>query len=246
MNQVHKIFEGKKALVIGGTGGIGLEIARGLLNRGAVLTVQGRHKNKDIGIKSEKLDILDYDFQEHDFESLAESSLIKCAHDADILCVCYGPFLQKTIDEMTVTEWKTLALFDYALPGIFVSAVLKNMMKKRWGRILLFGGTGTDRRSEFLTNAAYAGAKTAVGTLVHSTAFAYADYGITCNALLPGFTKTEYSLPAEEVLAAKMPMQTMIAGRSVADSGMFLLENPDLNGVLLPVDRGWSPIKKNT
>ena len=75
---------------------------------------------------------------------------------------------------------------------------------------------------------------------MQSTAAAYADCGITCNAVLPGLTKTEYTADAQ-TLAHKMPLGTMLETKSVAESAMFLLQNPDLNGVLLRVDRGWTP-----
>ena len=246
---MNKIFEGKKALVIGGTGGIGLEIAKRLLFRGAEICVHGAHKKNPaqiFGLPAEselekKIELIEYDFKNHHFEDLKDSVLLKKAESCDILCVCYGPFVQKSLDEMTLSDWQTVSLLDYALPGVFVSAALKNMRQKNWGRILLFGGTGTDHRTEYRTNAAYAGAKCGVGILVQSTAAFYADSGITCNALLPGFTKTEYTAATDALLAKKMPLGTLVSSASVAESGMFLLENPDLNGVLLRVDRGWSP-----
>ena len=112
------------------------------------------------------------------------------------------------------------------------------MRKHRWGRILLFGGTGTAHRAEFKTNVAYAGAKSALNILVQSVAFQFASDGITCNAVLPGFTRTEYNFDAEKKNPSRIPMLSV---ESVAESAMTVLKNPDLNGVLLRVDKGWSP-----
>ena len=124
-----------------------------------------------------------------------------------------------------------------------VSAALSERKKKHFGRILLFGGTGTNFRSEFLTNAAYAGAKTGLGVLVQSVACGFSSDGITCNAILPGFTETEYQ--SEKILEEgknKMPEKKLIERESIAKKAEFLLKSDDLNGVLLKVDRGWSPL----
>ena len=135
-----------------------------------------------------------------------------------------------------------MALLNYALPGLLVSTALPYMISNKWGRILLFGGTRTQNVNGFLTNAAYAGAKTGVCSLVRSVALAYAPYGITCNALLPGMTDTEYvSQQTRASLAKKMPSKKLISTMTVAESGMFLLEQAELNGVLLNVDSGWDP-----
>lgn len=248
-----KVFENKKAFVLGGTGGIGFEVAGILLKNGADLTIHGRNKeNTDLAVKrlenefaEKKIKTVLFDFDKENFENLENSTLFEEVKTADILCVCYGPFLQKSLEITSLKEWQKISLLDYALPGSLVSAVLPNMKKNNFGRILLFGGTGTNFRSEFFTNAAYAGAKTGLGIIVQSVAAEFADLGITCNAILPGFVKTEYiDGELRKVLENKMPGKKLIELESIAKSAEFLLTNPDLNGVLLKVDRGWS-VNKN-
>jgi len=246
-------FSGKKAVVIGGSGGIGKALSYQLVCSGASLCIQGGHDSPEFTGYIEKLkncsvsadtkisrEILHFDAE--NFTDLCRTKLAEILDGTDILCVCFGPFLQKSLDKTTLEEWQRIALLDYALPGYCTSTVLPYMIRKRWGRILLFGGTRTYSLQAFRTNAAYAGAKTAVCSLVRSIACEYGDKGITCNALLPGFTNTEYLDNSEKaVLAEKMPGGTLITPESVAVSGMMLLENENLNGVLLNIDRGWNP-----
>ncbi len=245
-----KLFEGKNALVLGGTGGIGKEIALMLSSEGACVTIQGRSEEKlaETALSiSEKSGIavttIKADFYPDNIRCNFETLLNKILENTDILCVCFGPFLQKALHETSAEDWTEVALLNYALPGIAVSSVLKPMMDKKWGRILLFGGTGTSFRSEYKTNAAYAGAKTGVDVIAQSVAACYGKYGITCNCILPGFIETEYlSKKQSEELAEKMPGGALIPKKSVVESARFLLGSPDLNGVLLKVDRGWSPL----
>lgn len=249
---MEKCFEGKTALVVGGSGGIGAELSLALAQEGAKLVIHGGHKSEKFDLLAKKIEnlsgkkpeMLVHNLLESDFSSLERSELLDAAKNCDILCVCFGPFVQKSLHETALCDWKNAALFDYALPGVLVSAALPGMMAKKWGRILLFGGTGTSFREEFSTNAAYAGAKSGLNVLTASVAAFYAEYGITCNLICPGFTETEYlSERLKSELSKKMPMETMIKSSSIAEIALFLLKNADINGATLRSDRGWSTLK---
>ncbi len=245
-----KVFSGKTALVIGGSGGIGAGLSVLLASSGVNLTVTGRQESKKLDdllsrhseSAGQPVEKIFYDFTAHSFAEIEKSPVAQAAKSADILCICWGPFLQKKLELMTAADWENVSLYDYALPGFFLSVALAGMIERKFGRILLFGGTGLCKRQEFLTNAAYAGAKAGISLLVKSTAAAYAKFGITCNGILPGFTKTEYNSDIDSIFAKKMPLGKTISVESVADAGFFLLSHEDINGSLLEIDGGWSPM----
>ena len=245
--KMKKCFEGKKALVVGGSGGIGASLSLLLAKNGAELVVHGGHKSEKFSVLMEKIkshspksSALVFPIDAEHFSAVEDSALCRTASECDILCVCFGPFVQKPVEQTSFSDWQMVSLLDYALPGFLVTKALPWMQKNHWGRILLFGGTGTAHRGEFKTNVAYAGAKSALNVLVQSVAAQFASEGITCNAVFPGMTQTEYTQNSD-ALSQKMPLGSLIAPESVAESALYLLQGADLNGVLLRVDRGWSP-----
>lgn len=246
------IFSGKKAVVVGGSGGIGAELSLMLAQAGAAVLVHGGHSRQKLcalmmaleraSPKAAPHQSLVQEITAKSLPQFPSSPLMGHIREADILCVAFGPFLQKSLEETTPDQWIDTTLLNYALPGICVSAALPRMKHKGWGRILLFGGSRTHSIAAFRTNAAYAGAKTAVCSLVRSTAAHYSPWGITCNGILPGLTETEYQSPellAE--LARKNPSGTIIPAQTVAAAAMNLLSTKEINGALLNVDDGWAP-----
>jgi len=224
-------FRGKKAVVVGGSSGIGRAVALSLAEAGAAVTVFGRHALD--GIVSCQVDI--------DNPKNLEIVLAS-VQNADIICIVRGPFLQKPLAQTTDSDWTSIVHANLAFPGMLVSAVLPHMCAAHWGRILLFGGTRTDAVRGFRTNAAYAAAKTGLSSLVKSVALEYACEGITCNAVCPGLVESDY-MDAEQknALARKNPDGKLVSVQEIADAAFFLLANGACNGVLLPVDKGWSP-----
>lgn len=239
-------LSGRYAVILGGSGGIGAHVVKKLAEAGVSIGIHGRHWHSgfDRLIQETASLVPCTGFTEEFSETLSPFSERVSAEiqRADILCICFGPFLQKPLCEMSVADWNRVVQFNYTMPGIMISSVLPEMMKKKWGRILVFGGTRTSSINGFITNAAYAGAKTALCSLVKSVASEYAEYGITCNAVLPGFVDTEYlSETLKASLREKMPLKELISSDCIADAALFLLSHSEMNGVLLTVDGGWDP-----
>ena len=236
---MDNVLQGKSALVVGGTSGIGYCLVQSLLQESVSVVAQGRMNSKRVTSLCCQGNVACFicDLQD---DSYVEE-LCKYANAADILCVVYGPFLQKPLDMTTAQEWHTTVYANLTLPGILVSSALAGMKERNWGRILLFGGTETQVLRGFRTNAVYGAAKTGIMSLVKSVSMEYAQYGITANAVCPGFTDSGL-LPEEirTLWAKKNPDGKLVNPSALTNAALFLLKDSSYNGVVMPVDKGWS------
>jgi NAD(P)-dependent dehydrogenase (short-subunit alcohol dehydrogenase family) len=245
------IFAGKHALVIGGTGGIGREVALGLALRGASLTIHGGHSTEKLEkvLEEARRSVPAAGFLYPAGNPTAGAAAVNAADAAahilenagktpDILVCAWGPFRKFALQEIKATDWYFLVENNLILPGILISNLLCDMINKRWGRILLFGGTNTAEIRGFSTTAAYSAAKTALGVLAKSVAKSAGSAGITCNVVCPGLTDTEYTSKEEQEFNRKKSGGKVLLPEEIAQVALEILENPALNGAVIPVDAG--------
>jgi len=235
-------FSGRKALVVGGTGGIGRAVALGLAERGAELTVHGGSSRqrlddtvaalKAIGGKGDGF-LLSIDGLG------AAAEIITRSPDPDILVCAWGPFKQGNLEGLDLEFWQKMTEFNLVFPGILVSLAIRGMIERNWGRILFFGGTNTDNIRGYTSTTAYSAAKTALGVIAKSVAKTAGSRGVTCNVVCPGLTDTEYT-PEDQrrYNREKSPCNRPLNAEQVAQAALAILENPSFNGAVVPVDQG--------
>ncbi|MDR2095387.1 MAG: SDR family NAD(P)-dependent oxidoreductase [Treponema sp.] len=263
-------FAGKKALIIGGTGGIGRELAVGLAKQGALTVLHGGSSQQ--GLESALAAIQEAGGRAEGFlypadgDGAAEAILNLAAvlfgkHGGtpesapsragyaeknyrsdmlpDILVCAWGPFFRKPIGEMNGGDWHYLIKNNLIFPGILISLVINGMIDKKWGRILLFGGTNTDTIRGFSTTAAYSAAKTGLGVLAKSVARTAGPHGVTCNVICPGLTDTEYTDEGTKAYNRRLsPGGKALDPADSARMAFAVLENERINGAVIPVDAG--------
>ena len=235
-------FSGRKALVVGGTGGIGRAVALGLAEKGSELMVHGGSSQQRLDSTLEAIRKTggkgDGFLLSIGGSEAAEEIFARCP-GSDILVCAWGPFKQGNIEVLDREFWQKMTENNLIFPGILVSLALSGMIKRNWGRILLFGGTNTDTIRGFTTTAAYSAAKTALGVLAKSVAKSAGCRGVTCNVLCPGLTDTEYT-PEDQrrYNREKSPGGRPLSPESIARTALAILENPSLNGAVIPVDQG--------
>jgi NAD(P)-dependent dehydrogenase (short-subunit alcohol dehydrogenase family) len=240
------VFAGRKALVIGGSGGIGAALALRLGMAGASCVIHGGRSQERLdktlaSIRNTGVEAKGFLFPIDKAGSLEEivGKLLAPCVSPDILVCAWGPFQQGALDEASPDDWQFLIEANLALPGALVSAVLPGMLKQGFGRILLFGGTKTESLRAFSGSALYSAAKTGLNVLVKSTARFGAGRGLTCNLVCPGLTDTEYTDErAKAYNRERSPGHKPLSPDEIAEAALNLMANPSINGAILAVDRG--------
>lgn len=206
-------LSGKRALVTGASGGIGGDIARALHELGAVVTLTGR--------KAEALNTLASELGNNAHVVVGDigsadgvDAVIKGAEDAmggiDVLVNNAGLTRDTLAMRMKDEDWQTV--LDVNLTSAFrlSRAVLRGMMKNKFGRIIgitsIVGVTGNPGQMN------YAASKAGMIGMSKSLAQEVASRGITVNCVAPGFIETAMTHALTDDQKAKL-MPNIPAGR---------------------------------
>ncbi len=184
-------LNGKHALVTGASGGIGGAIAKGLKDRGAMVALSGTRVDALQALACKLGDgahVMPADL------SIPEGAnqLIKGASEAmggiDILVNNAGLTRDNLAMRIKNEDWETVIAVNLSATFRLSKAVLRGMMKARWGRIInvssVVGVTGNAGQAN------YAASKAGMIGMSKSMAQEVASRGITVNCIAPGFIGT--------------------------------------------------------
>jgi len=240
----------KVAIVTGSARGIGREIALKLAEVGATVVVN------DIPAAIESLEGVVTEIKSLGRDSLAVTADVSSAEDVnrlaetvsgtfgkiDILVNNAGVTRDQLVMRMSDEEWDTVLSIDLKSAFLCTRAVLRPMMKQRWGRIVsiasvvgVIGNAG---------QANYASAKAGIIAFTRSVAKEVGTRGITANAIAPGYIDTKMTQQLDEKrseeLLKRIPAGYPGTPRDVAEAVAFLAseEARYITGQVLHVDGG--------
>jgi 3-oxoacyl-[acyl-carrier protein] reductase len=243
----------KVAIVTGSGRGIGHAIALKLAEVGATIVLN------DIG-EAEPLERVAAEIRAMNRPSLAVIADVSSPADVirlvettistygriDILVNNAGITRDQLVMRMSDEDWDTVLNVDLKSAFLCTRAVLRHMLKQRWGRIVsiasVVGLTGNAGQAN------YAAAKAGIIGLTRSIAKEVASRGITANAIAPGFIDTKMTHQLEEKQAQELlkhiPVGYPGSPRDVAEAVAFLAseEARYITGQVLNVDGGMAGV----
>lgn len=255
-------LKGKRAIVCGSTQGIGKSIAIKLAENGASVTLIARNENK---LKNVIKEIKDINSNEHNY-------IVSDFNDIDTLEKKFTDYLNKDfkpsilinntggpppgeISKASKKDFKDYMSMHLHTSHYLSTSLLPIMKKEKYGRIINIISISVKAPIDNLgvSNTV----RWAMASWAKTLSNEVAEYGITVNNILPGFTDTERlrSLMKKRALSLKtttkeitnitisnIPAKRFGKPEEVADATTFLCSKAAgyINGINLPVDGGFS------
>ncbi|MBB6308710.1 3-hydroxybutyrate dehydrogenase [Xanthobacter tagetidis] len=257
------MLKGKVAVVTGSTSGIGLAYARAFAKEGANIVINGLGDaaaiekeraaiESDFGVKCaySPANMLKADEIEG-MVRLAETTFGSC----DILVNNAGIQHVAPIEDFPIDTWNMIIAINLSAAFFAMRAAIPGMKARKWGRIINTASAHALVASPF--KSAYVSAKHGIAGLTKTAALETATFGITCNAICPGYVWTplvEKQIPdtakargiSEEevkknVMLAAQPTKEFVTVEEVAALAVFLCsENArSITGSMQQIDGGW-------
>ena len=219
-------FSGKKILITGATGGIGMELSKSYLNLGAELVLSGTNKKK-LELLNEELGqnckIFECNLsKKDDIDKLI--NFLENLGGVDILVNNAGKTEDNLLMRMNDKQWEEILLINLTSVMRITRGVIRGMIKKRWGRIINISSvvalTGNPGQSNYVAS------KSGLIGLSKSLALEVALRGITVNCIAPGFIDTNMTekLNQNQVnsILSKIPMNRIGLPQEICSAAVFL------------------------
>lgn len=193
-------LSGKTALITGSSSGIGEAIAESLGQAGAHILLAARRKPQleeaRMRLENKKVKVLaciSVDLEKLDASTVLAQEAIASAGQVDILVNGAGVNLRETFMDVSHETWNRQIHLQLSAPFFLTQALAPQMKKNQWGRIINIASLQSYRA--FPNSVPYGAAKGGVLQLTRAIAEEWSKFGITCNAIGPGFFPTALTAP---------------------------------------------------
>jgi gluconate 5-dehydrogenase len=240
-------LSGRRALVTGGSSGIGYAIAEALGRAGADVVIVARRKAE--------LDRAVDRLGGHGVRALSISADLGDRQAVERVCAAAGRIdilvndaannIRKPMAELTTDDYEQTIAVNLTAPYLLGQHFGPRMAERGWGRIINIGSQQTV--SAFGDSGVYGAAKAALGGLTRSQAEAWSPRGVCVNTIIPGFVLTPLTEPAQAVpgrveqLAARHMVGRNGLPEDFAGAAVFLASEASafVTGQMLFVDGGF-------
>jgi len=237
---------GRVAIVSGGSMGLGLQMAEGLAEMGANLTICARKKERceeaAEALRTHGVETLALGCDVKDktaIEQVVEKTLKAFGH-IDILINNAGVSWGASVEEMTLEQWDKVLSTNLTGTFLFCQAVAKPMTAQGSGKIINIASVaGLGGASAELQAIGYHASKGGVIAFTKDLACKWAPHNIQVNAIAPG-TITMDGDPEEwkQDFIRRAPLKRSGTPQDITDAVMYLVSAEFVTGQVLVVDGG--------
>ncbi|WDR03589.1 3-oxoacyl-[acyl-carrier-protein] reductase [Devosia algicola] len=242
-------LSGKRALVTGASGGIGREIAKGLAAAGATVALSGTRVGALEDVASEiggNVAVLPCNLSKLDEVDKLVPSAEAALGGLDILINNAGMTRDNLFMRMKNEEWDEVLAVNLTAAFHLTRAVLRGMMKQRFGRIIgissVVGVMGNPGQGN------YAASKAGLIGMNKALAHEVASRGITVNSIAPGFIASamtdDLNEKQRDSILSTIPSGRLGTAQEIAGCAVFLASDTAgyITGHTLNVNGGMAMI----
>lgn len=237
---------GRRALITGASRGIGLALARGLAAAGAAVVLNGRDADR-LAAAARDLPgaaLLPFDVTDHHAARAAVDGFEATHGPIDILVNNAGIQHRAPLEDFPAEAFERLLQTNVASLFHVGQACARHMIWRRRGKIVNIASVQTALARQGI--APYAATKGAVGNLTKGMAADWARHGLCCNALAPGYIRTDLNRALQDDpafcgwLERRTPAGRWGAVEDLVGACVFLASAASdfVNGQVLYVDGG--------
>ena len=220
-------LKGKRSIVTGASGGLGSSIARALHAQGAEVVLSGTRTaplEELAASLGERAHVVPCNLSELTTVDALPKTASELMGGVDILINNAGVTRDNIFMRMSDEEWQSVIDINLTSTMKLSRAVLRSMMKARWGRIInissIVGATGNPGQAN------YAASKAGMIAMSKSLAAEVASRGITVNAIAPGFITSamtdKLTDDQKSKIMAQIPAGRMGSGDEIAAAVVYL------------------------
>lgn len=189
-------FEGRTAIVTGGSRGIGRAVALRLASEGARVAINYASREDDARATLAEIEssggqgvLAPGDVSQPEEAAAIVAKAREAFGPVDLLAHCAGIVVVEPPDETSWKMWKRT--MEVNLDGTFnmIFAVKDEMVERKFGRVVAVSSTAALRARPMLIS--YAASKAGMISLIKSCGEAWAEHNVRMNCLLPGLIETE-------------------------------------------------------
>src|SRR5882757_6509073 len=207
MSRANPLFDlnGRTALITCSTQGIGLALARGLAEAGAAVVLNGRDPAKltaaaaPLQITGLRVTTAAFDVTNAAAIERAVATIEADFGPINILINNAGIHRRAPLIEMTEAHWREVLDTDLTSAFLVARAVAPRMIARGAGKIINTCSVMSEVSRPTIAN--YTAAKGGLKMLTRAMAVEWAQHGLQCNGLGPGYILTELNRPLVENIA---------------------------------------------
>jgi gluconate 5-dehydrogenase len=243
------VLNDKVILVTGSSRGLGWSMASALAQAGATVVLNGRDANalraraQELAAKGAAVDIAPFDVNDTEAGARAIGQVAKIHGRLDVLINNAGLVVRKPVAELTDNDWNSVLTTNVLAYFRLAQAAAAVMARQGQGSIIMISSIVAQVTRPDI--AAYTAAKGAVSALTRALAVELGPLGIRCNAIAPGYFRTDATAAVVEsefgqAIRNRIPLRRWGDPRDLGGIAAFLASDAAsyVNGAVITIDGG--------